>query len=684
MAERKVVNDLQGPEDIKQVASGGDTYYRPTEAGVQDPRDPNSMLQGLAAGLAKFEPRLQEFVSTKYTEYTKEQIAAGEAARRENQAAFAQAVKEGKLPRIANPYFMKGYYNQSGQLDANDYTAKLDMAYAQSGVRNSNNPADIKKFTEDFRSNYLKEVGLNKNRDWSDGFEPGLKRAESMLYSKHLNARAKAMEEESLNNLFLQVGQNIQGQLAAQEDPFNEEGAVMDRAALQANIKMLADTAIKNGNDPTEVNRKLVDAVGAEMIKSGDKSLEKLLDGVTTPGGTLAKTQYAQAKMQQVKDKITSDEINAMRNEDYIENRPHVREARAWEQKNRQRLAKKYDTDSATEPLVKILIGNMLSGKTLDEETLKQLHEIDAPTALQMKNAFYQNEQQRSVIRPDQPFINQILLDINENPNDPTIVTRISRLVPEQRGDFGVVSSLLDKQLLRKEGKEKDVREFEPFKNAYEKISMAVINDPTMQFGEGQTRALQAKNDLWERGKAIVNDKGMSDEAKAKAIDAMFIDTAKKYNVNLDQNIRAGENKQQQEVRVAKEEADKKAAEEANKPKKQTWSEWLSPSNDARGVPGAPGDPDARKPESSLSPADKAARDKVLAPSSAPDLPAATKARDEAKAKADKAQADYNKVRASVPEGIRKLYERALVANDINAVADLVATYPGLRTKKPQ
>ena len=142
MAKARQETEFQVNMELPTVTTSAvDTFYAPPKLSV----DPS--INALANSLSSIVPSLRRY-SIQQDELAKEE-AKGEAAvafRKNNMKSFKQAVKEGKIPEGANPYFVEAYVQQELIQKATQFKDELYAAWKNEGIANNTAPNAFEEF----------------------------------------------------------------------------------------------------------------------------------------------------------------------------------------------------------------------------------------------------------------------------------------------------------------------------------------------------------------------------------------------------------------------------------------------------------------------------------------------------------------------------------------------------------
>lgn len=191
-------------KDVTIPGAGGGSppgvYARPVPVALPGAPNPDtSAAQSLLRALDLAENNTQALGSTLLKEDRQEQFKLGQMKQAESQEKFADAQAKGIIPQAANPWFVKGYQNQDGRVQAQDYEAQARAAYLNSPARGSDDPTVFQKWMGDFRKQYMAGLPQDRSPDWWDGFGQASTGADERLSREHaeLTTQAAVAKQEA-------------------------------------------------------------------------------------------------------------------------------------------------------------------------------------------------------------------------------------------------------------------------------------------------------------------------------------------------------------------------------------------------------------------------------------------------------------------------------------------------------
>ena len=325
MAKQKQRVQVAPPQPVQTTlqpqANPIDTYSAPL---TQLPRDSNSLLE-LAQGLAAIEPALGSFVDAAVTKQIAEDnaaVIAGDpekfaADREANRAGFKKAIDRGEIAPAQSPWFRKGHRQAKNRIAARELDAALRVAWEQSDVKNSDDPAAIATFMQEQTKAFVEARGLGGDPEFATVFAPMAEQAQAGAMQRHTAHRLNAIEQETKINtgreITLLMEQRLDGMM----------GWDQDRTA--ADIKAIVDEGYKNGLSGTVSNQIVAESLARVAEDRLDPSVLELLDKIDTGNGAVGsigtirdirrKTEDSIYRQIQERDRMDSHAAKTMREE---------------------------------------------------------------------------------------------------------------------------------------------------------------------------------------------------------------------------------------------------------------------------------------------------------------------------------------------------------------------------------
>jgi hypothetical protein len=288
------------PVPLAPAARPVDTFVR-TNAGAN--------LEQLATALSSLEPglaRLSAGFQERQQVANAEQRAAGEKAFREqvqeHNKTYAQAVKDGMIPRGADPFFVAGFKEQAGRVSADQFYSDLRTALLTD--EHLKEATDLKAYDDaiaTYREQWMKEhVGENRDKFFEVGFGHRADAATANLRNEMASRVAQRVEEFSDDAHFSEVKTHVLSNL---------EGHTLDEIA--ADINQLNSDAIehehRNGAVVTRITTKAIVSAALQRAMDGDPQARTYLDllkKVKGKTGALADTEYGSAALIKIGEEI--------------------------------------------------------------------------------------------------------------------------------------------------------------------------------------------------------------------------------------------------------------------------------------------------------------------------------------------------------------------------------------------
>lgn len=286
MAQQRVqVGDLSQP-NLRPAAAPVDTFVQ-TNGGQG--------LKQLAAGLAGIVPTLNRWSDNLAERDQQSKLDAGRAKARElggEAKTLAAAVKDGKIPEAANPWFRAGLQEQIGRVAADQWGAQLTVDLANDpAMQNSTNVADFDSFVQSHRQKFMEQNSLGgQDRFFTNGFGS---MSDAYIHNER-NQFAADVARRVVTQNDQAVGSRVYAGVRASLDNH------IDAATIAEDLTHLADEQYRlNPKGGERINRTITEAVvrlGKDRLDSSfvRDILSKVKTGVTDKTGnrlTLDTTQ---------------------------------------------------------------------------------------------------------------------------------------------------------------------------------------------------------------------------------------------------------------------------------------------------------------------------------------------------------------------------------------------------------
>src|SRR5262249_4478844 len=158
-----------------------------------------------------------------------------------------------------------------------NYDTAMRIAYADSPVRQSDNPGDVAQFMGEFRQKWIQEHDTGKP-DWMDGFRPQVGQAENNLLAQHVTERQHAISQAVRDNMGIETKQILTKLTELEQTPeIMPEDVARYREQAATQINNLTASMIKNGLPGKEANALVAEAVMTHAEKSLDSTYMNLL-----------------------------------------------------------------------------------------------------------------------------------------------------------------------------------------------------------------------------------------------------------------------------------------------------------------------------------------------------------------------------------------------------------------------
>lgn len=355
---RQQVQDLQGNAQLQPSAQPLDTYARPGAPEIQAPLQTNPMLK-LADSLSALEPTLQEFTKQQTQRYTQAELAKGESDFWANRDKANAMIKAGEIPLGASPYAVRGFQRAALKQLGDEYSSRVFADFhgeAGAQARESNNPADMRKFLDTSFQGFSKEWlsgGYFTDLDRQEVLHPALEQANRTMMNAHAEHRVKEVERQYEDLVSVQSESILEKELGSLNYATSPEDR--DAAYARAGRQMtdLLDNGdrgfIRNGGSPQRGNDLLVEAIITKAAKTGNRSYLEALEHLRPAGGPrLSDIGRFQGKILQAEEHITSRQIQEERHQWAVADRPfdvasRERQVEQWKEQDQRHEREKAD-----------------------------------------------------------------------------------------------------------------------------------------------------------------------------------------------------------------------------------------------------------------------------------------------------------------------------------------------------
>lgn len=296
MAKQRVqVAAPQPSTRLTPRAAPVDTYHSPL---TPLPEQSNSLLE-LAKGLEALTPGLGAFLDMKQGQYQTEQIDEGAKAAllERNKAGFKTAIDRGDIPAGASPWFQKGYRAQKQRLAAEEYSSAMKQAWANSSVKEIDDPGAARDFAQKFTETWVQQQGLDQDREFAQVFAPQAAQAQAELLQMHTQHRLQAVERAVQENTAQEITNLLKREYESGITVGPNGPAQAGDVSTAGVISDLLKAQISNGLSGTVANDLAADAVIEFAKEKLDSSVLDVLDQIPAGSGVLGDiTRIRQAK----------------------------------------------------------------------------------------------------------------------------------------------------------------------------------------------------------------------------------------------------------------------------------------------------------------------------------------------------------------------------------------------------
>jgi hypothetical protein len=279
MPQQRIQADTKlGSVGVRPVASPVDQFVQV---------NPNGGAAQLARALQEFAPSVRRLgltvADTKAADSRQEgeQLASRLSLQKKT---YDDAVKEGLIPRGANPFFYAGVKEQFGRVMAGTFSSDLRASIAQDeNMRTTTNIGEYDAFVKDATQKWLdKNVPTNQRDEFFDaGFQGQAVSSVANLreqFAAELMGRVEKLGDEAF---FAEASTRL-----SQMTPDT-------RANTVAGLQTLADDLIQHqGRNPTQVVRTLARAVAATATEHRSYAMLDVLKELKGKDGVLFATEY--------------------------------------------------------------------------------------------------------------------------------------------------------------------------------------------------------------------------------------------------------------------------------------------------------------------------------------------------------------------------------------------------------
>lgn len=192
------------PEQIQVLSSDFNLFYKP-------------QAEPEIAGVKEFTKSLDNFINNAGTtgvivsemKQKKENVAQAIEDYNTNKLKFRDAVKEGKIDKTANPYYLEKYKELSLNSYASEFSDYANKKYADKDVKNNITQGAFDNFYKDTLKEFIKEKNLGQFEalDLENGFFTKTSAYRQQLEAQHKSAQLKLFEEKFKEK----IGDNITG-----------------------------------------------------------------------------------------------------------------------------------------------------------------------------------------------------------------------------------------------------------------------------------------------------------------------------------------------------------------------------------------------------------------------------------------------------------------------------------------
>jgi hypothetical protein len=277
MAQRIQVDTQLGNERRKAIASPVDQFVQV---------NPNSGAAQLARALGDFAPAIRKLgldaVDMKHADDRAEgEALAGRLALQKK--SFEQAVKDGSIPRGANPFFFAGVKEQYGKVAATKFSSDLRAATAlDENMKTTTSIAEYDEFVKGKSEEWLKNnVPANQRDEFFDAsFNDMALNALAGQREQFAAGLADRVEKLGDETWFRVVSEKVQTLTSE------------NRATVAAELQAEAEAMIAQGRAPAQVIRTMARSVKETAVEKRSYAMLELLGDLKGKDGILKNTEY--------------------------------------------------------------------------------------------------------------------------------------------------------------------------------------------------------------------------------------------------------------------------------------------------------------------------------------------------------------------------------------------------------
>lgn len=275
----------RGRVQVEDPALAGrlQTYARPVNTAVIARQPDENTLSRLYNTLKDIEPTLQQALDMR-----QKRIQDDEA-----QQAL-QAVMSGQAPpEDSSKFLLKTYHTLSGKVNGMEqFQSELMTAYAEAGLPHSDDPAQFREFTQQFREQYLERY-QDTNPDFLNGLMPMMDQTIQNLSAHHASVLG--------NNVSKGLISNFENEMAGTIRDLYNQGADPQQIAEVINQLNDRNLPILGG---TKVNEIAIGVLAETAQSLGSADLLEALQYVRGGSGPLSKTRAGMTAIERAETQI--------------------------------------------------------------------------------------------------------------------------------------------------------------------------------------------------------------------------------------------------------------------------------------------------------------------------------------------------------------------------------------------
>lgn len=273
----------QNPTDLQPAARPFSTFANPRSLVIPDAQTDNSLSQ-LGSALSRFNPTLNALAVQHVELENAEQVAAARQAFENTRLDYADAVQKGLIPPGASAAYISGYKAKELNNKYHQFAPKLQAAYEESGLQDSDEPNAMKSFLDGQITTY-REAALMKDGQQlytplemaNSEFDSGIQSHVNNLFVSHTKHRATERTKQGMEI------NKTNAQFVIEQSFVPDDPSTYAVAAEGIVKSFLGPTGVgSNGLTKTEINALMVDVLTETALSSGDARVLDIAASIPT------------------------------------------------------------------------------------------------------------------------------------------------------------------------------------------------------------------------------------------------------------------------------------------------------------------------------------------------------------------------------------------------------------------